>query len=180
MSNLSKGTGSRKDTKMRIRAFPVSLFSALGTRGLGARPTAAREARAELPPTGRRPGLPSPTPPAAGREPSRQRGGAGPRHGRLPGPFPAPPASEAGAALPPQSCASGRPAGVGCGRGPSAGPGTSPRSWGVGPTPSTPLLLGPRGSQPCRDGDRLRPPGVGRVCNFSREVSQQLKKNHHA
>lgn len=24
MSNLSKGTGSRKDTKMRIRAFPVS------------------------------------------------------------------------------------------------------------------------------------------------------------
>lgn len=28
MSNLSKGTGSRKDTKMRIRAFPVSTGSA--------------------------------------------------------------------------------------------------------------------------------------------------------
>ncbi|KAF6361314.1 cullin 3 [Rhinolophus ferrumequinum] len=25
MSNLSKGTGSRKDTKMRIRAFPMTM-----------------------------------------------------------------------------------------------------------------------------------------------------------
>lgn len=64
MSNLSKGTGSRKDTKMRIRAFPVSLYGAPGTPGLGAGPRAAREARAELP---QQAAGPAPLPHAAGR-----------------------------------------------------------------------------------------------------------------
>lgn len=90
MSNLSKGTGSRKDTKMRIRAFPVSLSTASGTPGPGAGPRAAREARAEVPQQAAGPASPPPRPPAAGREPSRQPGGAGPRRGRPPGPFPAP------------------------------------------------------------------------------------------
>lgn len=64
MSNLSKGTGSRKDTKMRIRAFPVSPAPAPRTRGRGQAPHARPE---PSPPTGR--GAAPPPAPAAGREP---------------------------------------------------------------------------------------------------------------
>lgn len=147
MSNLSKGTGSRKDTKMRIRAFPVSLDWAPGTPGPGARPRVAREARAELPPTGRRPGLPSPH--AAGRG-ARAFPATGLRGAPALAPPPSRPVPRAQRPVrrraPTRSGASCRPAGVGWGRGPFAGPSTSPHYWGVGPAASTPLparLLGP-------------------------------------
>lgn len=81
MSNLSKGTGSRKDTKMRIRAFPVSRSSAPGTRSRGREPHARPGLNSANRP---QPASPPPRPPVAGREPSRQRGGAG-RRARLPG-----------------------------------------------------------------------------------------------
>lgn len=79
MSNLSKGTGSRKDTKMRIRAFPVS--------------TGPRPGRAAAPGPGLRlPAGPAASPPcqprrvpgAAGRRagPAPGRAGLGPRRGR--------------------------------------------------------------------------------------------------
>lgn len=45
MSNLSKGTGSRKDTKMRIRAFPVST----GPAGPVGRPRRGRPPQASRP-----------------------------------------------------------------------------------------------------------------------------------
>lgn len=78
MSNLSKGTGSRKDTKMRIRAFPVSLYSALGTPGPGARPRAAREAGAEVPQQAAGPSSPPPR--------RRPRGASLPGNGAARGP----------------------------------------------------------------------------------------------
>lgn len=78
MSNLSKGTGSRKDTKMRIRAFPVSLSSAPGTPGPGARPRAAREAPAELPQQAAGPASPPPR--------RRPRGASLPGNGAARGP----------------------------------------------------------------------------------------------
>lgn len=58
MSNLSKGTGSRKDTKMRIRAFPVSAREGreATARGPAGRPTTAGE-----PPASAWPGLAWPT-----------------------------------------------------------------------------------------------------------------------
>lgn len=87
MSNLSKGTGSRKDTKMRIRAFPVSRSSAPGTRSRGREPHARPGLNSANRP---QPASPPPRPPpVAGREASRQRGGAGPVR-PPPGPFPAP------------------------------------------------------------------------------------------
>lgn len=172
MSNLSKGTGSRKDTKMRIRAFPVSRFSPPGTPGPGARPKAAREARAELPQQAAGPASPPP----------RRR----PRGASLPGNRAARGSSAAASRAVPRAPVRRRapapelrllgPRGRRLRLGPlrrSQHP--RPRSWGVGPTPSIPLL-GSRDPRPCRDEDCGSPPRMGRVCNFSRGVSLRFKK----